>query len=58
MAPIVATYLVKITLREPEPLPGADGAVPPTIDELIEMVGAELEDAGWEVHVAAERTDI
>lgn len=65
MGKIVATYHVKVTLREPE-FPGEPlvegGPVPepaPTIERLEAIVknGLEANDL-WAAHVSAERTDI
>ena len=67
MGPVVATYLVKVTLRASDlfeaPPPGGDvyPPKPPTNEELAFAVKAGIENqegSSFEVHVASERTDV
>jgi hypothetical protein len=59
MTRIVATYLVKITLRE-SAFGDVDATetVPPTIEELVDVLEQALETDGFDANVTAERTDV
>lgn len=68
MGKIVATYLVRVTLREPDGLEEQPGP-PPTVTqleqgilELLELrvcdLAPQLGSQQWDVHVTAERTDL
>jgi hypothetical protein len=60
MNTIVATYLVRVTLREGiEEGEGRRPADIPTNDELVEIITAALHERLWDVtaHVTSERTD-
>lgn len=60
---ILATYLARITLREPEPVEDDTAAPvpvdePPTNERLAELVAAAIEsDRYLSAHVTSERTD-
>lgn len=59
MSAIVATYLVRITLREPEPPEEPLDELPPTIERITSLIEGELEAATYlEANVTAERTDV
>lgn len=63
MGKVVATYNVKVTLREPDGLPETTSAQePPTISRVEQFVSdAFLDMVGDDLHVStvtAERTDI
>lgn len=64
MSAIVATYVVRVTLRDKRPLsPGQEATPPPTNGELASIVTAALEGSipgrlhRLSVHVESERTD-
>lgn len=59
MGKIVASYLVRITLREPEDLGEGEQVQPaPTLDALARYVATALEDnQANDVNVTAERVD-
>lgn len=59
MGKVVASYLVKVTVREPDGLAAGLEVERPTIEELEDWIHRDLE-ARTEVvvHVSAERTDI
>lgn len=62
MGKIVATYHVKVTLREPDGLPdeGSEVEAPPTVAEIEGRVMAGIAEKLGEltVNATAERTDI
>ena len=69
MSRIVASYLVKVTLREPElfdaPPPGGDMFPPPEVrptnEQLERLIREELVESlpqGYDVGVTSERTDV
>lgn len=66
MGKIVATYLVKVTLRERDPDPARpplEVPKPPTNDEIAGLTKQALYDVlpyfgDGEIHVTSERTDI
>lgn len=60
MAKIVATYLVKVTLREPEGGEAVEEPDPrdvPTNDALVSRVESSLVDLPFDVNATSERTD-
>lgn len=68
MGKVVATYLVRVTLREPDGLEEQLGP-PPTVTQLEQGILELLDErrvwdlapqlgSQWDVHVTAERTDL
>lgn len=61
MGKIVATYHIKVTLREPDEdggEPSTEPTPPPTIATVEEGVAALFSIGGLEANATAERTDI
>lgn len=59
MARIIASYLVRVTLREPDTEDGAVGNPPPTNEEIAQAVKEAIAEAdAGAVSVSSERLDV
>lgn len=61
MGKVIASYLVKVTVREPDGLKAGDQVEEPiTNDQLEDEIRRDLtaRHAGWDVSASSERTDI